>query len=169
MRRLATAVSAVLTVCSFTPISAQSLAGSGSSLSLGAGASFFDHSGAGAAPMVAIRGDLPLGRFFALDGGFVAAWPVEQFKALNTMLIPEVGAELHLPTRVAPYVATDVGRALAFRRSLADGNDMSYSAALGTRVWITGRRGLVAEYRLRGIGERFAGSESEFTLGMVWR
>jgi len=169
MRRLAVAVSVALTLCATTTSSAQSTTGSRSSLSLAAGASFFDLYGTGVAPMAAVRSDLPLGSLFALDGGFVAAWPVEQFKSLHTMLIPEVGMELHLPARVAPYLAADIGRAFAFRRSLLDGSDISYSAGLGTRVWMSERRGLVAEYRLRGMGQRFTGAEGELTLGMVWR
>lgn len=169
MRRSAVALSAALTVLAFTKTWAQSAAISRTTLSIAAGASFFDLSGTGAAPMVAVRGGLPLGSLFALDGGVVAAWPAQQFKAFNTLLIPEVGMELHLPTRVAPYLGADVGRAMNFRRGLADAHDISYSAALGTRVWITERRGLVGEFRLRGLGQRFTGSEAEFTLGMVWR
>ena len=169
MRWSAVSLSAALTVIAFATTPAQSTAASRASLSLGAGTALFDLSGTGWAPMVAMRGALPLGSFFAVDGGVVAAWPAQQFMSFNTLLVPEVGMEFHLPTRVAAYLGADVGRALNFRRDLADAQDISYSGAFGTRFWMTERRGLVAEFRLRGIGQRFTGAEAEYTLGMVWR
>ncbi|PYP63430.1 MAG: hypothetical protein DMD26_14575 [Gemmatimonadetes bacterium] len=48
-------------------------------------------------------------------------------------------------------------------------NDVSYSAALGARVWLREHTGMRAEFRLRGVGEGFTGSAAEVTLGVAWR
>jgi hypothetical protein len=63
---------------------AQSLATSSPAISVSAGASQFDLSGTGTAPMVAIRADFPLGRFVLIEGGVGLASPDQQFGARTT-------------------------------------------------------------------------------------
>ena len=121
--------------------------------------------------MAVVRGDLPLNRFIAFDGGLIGALPTQDFLERTTLLAPEIGMQLQVPRRFAPYLSADIGRIFAIRGSSLGGtrNDVSYSAALGTRVWLREHTGVRAEFRLRGVGEGFTGSAAEVTLGVAWR
>jgi hypothetical protein len=171
MHRLWTALSFALIALAPALASAQTPIESVRSASLSAGASFFDLSGTGVAPMLAARGAFPLNRLFAIDGGMIAAFPTQQFGKTTTFLVPEAGLEFQLPLRIAPYIGADIGRAFDLRSGDIGGtrNEASYSGALGARAWVTLRTGIRAEFRVRGIGPGFTGSAGELTLGVTHR
>ena len=171
MHRLTVTLSTAFIILASANASAQSALASRPSVSLSAGAFFFDLSGTGVAPMAVVRGDLPLNRFIAFDGGLIGALPTQDFLERTTLLAPEIGMQLQVPRRFAPYLSADIGRIFAIRGSSLGGtrNDVSYSAALGTRVWLREHTGVRAEFRLRGVGEGFTGSAAEVTLGVAWR
>ena len=135
MHRLTVTLSTAFIILASANASAQSALASRPSVSLSAGAFFFDLSGTGVAPMAVVRGDLPLNRFIAFDGGLIGALPTQDFLERTTLLAPEIGMQLQVPRRFAPYLSADIGRIFAIRGSSLGGtrNDVSYSAALGAR------------------------------------
>src|SRR5205085_9267955 len=165
MNRLTVTLSTAFIILASVNASAQSALASRPTVSLSAGAFFFDLSGTGVAPMAVVRGDLPLNRFIAFDGGLIGALPTQDFLERTTLLAPEIGMQLQVPRRFAPYLSADIGRIFAIRGSSLGGtrNDVSYSAALGARVWLREHTGMRAEFRLRGVGEGFTGSAAEVT------
>jgi hypothetical protein len=167
MKRVAMSLSMAFASFAVATASAQSSTPH-ASRSLAAGLSFFDLYGTGVAPMAAARLDIPINRFFAFDGGVIGALPAEQFGMKSALLVPELGFQLQLPTRISPYIGADVGSAIPFRK-YGISHELSVSTALGTRAWLNERTGVLAEFRLRGMGQRFTGSAGELTLGMAWR
>jgi hypothetical protein len=144
-------------------------------LSISAGASQFDLSGTGTAPMGAIRADLPLARFALVEVGLGVARPEQQFDRRTTLVIPEAQVQFQLPIGpVLPYLGVGTGLAMDFRPDEVGGTqtDWTASAAGGLRWWITPRAGVRAELRVRGIdynGDGFTGSAAEWTGGLMWR
>src|SRR2546430_15050894 len=100
------------------------------------GAFFCDLSGTGVVPMAVDRGELPLNRFIAFDGGLIGALPTQDFLERTTLLAPEIGMQLQVPRRFAPYLSADIGRIFGIRGSSLGGTrkDSSQSAALRARV-----------------------------------
>lgn len=140
--------------------------------SISAGASQFDLSGTGTAPMGAIRADLPLASFLLVEAGVGVARPEQQFGERTTLVIPEAQVQFQLPIGpVLPYVGVGGGLAMDFRPDDAGGTqtEVTGSAAGGLRWWITPRAGARAELRVRGIGDNFSGSTAEWTAGLMWR
>jgi hypothetical protein len=144
-------------------------------VSISAGASQFDLSGTGTAPMGAIRADLPLARFALVEVGVGVTRPEQQFGATTTLVIPEAQLQFQLPIGpVLPYLGVGSGLAMDFRPDDVGGTrtDWTASAAGGLRWWITPRAGARAELRVRGIdynGEGFTAAAAEWTGGLMWR
>ena len=101
----------------------------------------------------------------------VAARPEQQFGATSTLVIPEIGVQLQLPRRLAPYLGVGVGSALDFRGRANGGTrrDLTTSGAVGVRGWLSDRLALRGELRVRGVGTGFEGSAAEWTAGASWR
>jgi hypothetical protein len=171
-RRLQLAA-AVLAAAAAAPAHAHAQAGASTrpSIAVGAGVSQFDLSGTGTAPVFTARVDYPLGRVLLAEGGVAVARPDQQFGDTTTFVVPEVGVQIQLPRRVAPYLGVGVGAALDFRRERDGGtvSDPTFSGAAGVRAWLTERVGLRGELRVRGIGTRFTGSAAEWTGGAALR
>ena len=143
-------------------------------VSLSAGAFQYDLSGTGTAPMLAARAELPLSRFFFVEGGVAVARPAQQFGATTTFLAPELQLQVQAPLaggRVAPYLGLGGGGALDLRGAAYGGNYNTYTAsgAAGLRCWLSDNFGLRGELRVRGIGKTFGGSAAEWTLGTSWK
>jgi len=144
-------------------------------LSISAGASQFDLSGLGTAPMAAFRVDLPLGRIVLAEPGVVVARPEQQFGSRTTLVIPEIQLQAQLPLGpVAPYLGVGGGLAMDFRSDAFGGTqtDVTGSVAGGVRWWATQRVGARAELRVRGVGANdggFTGTAAEWTAGLMWR
>lgn len=143
------------------------------SVSLSAGAMQYDLAGTGTAPLLAARGELPLSRYFLVEGGVSAARPDQRLRGMTTLLTPEAQFQAQLPLAgswVAPYVGTGVGAAID-RRAGAVGTqrELTLSAATGVRYWLSEDRGLRAELRLRRLGAEYGGTAAEWTLGSSWR
>jgi hypothetical protein len=170
--RSATLLAALLAVSVPAASRAQSVE-SRPSVSLNAGAFQFDLSGTGTAPMLALRGDMPLSRHFLAEGSISAARPTQQFGA-TTFIAPEAQVQAQLPLaggRVAPYLGAGAGLAIDVRNKgyIGDRSILTVSGATGLRYWLTDQLGLRGELRVRGIGTRFEGSAAEWTLGTSWR
>ncbi|MDR0788525.1 MAG: hypothetical protein LBG44_11790 [Gemmatimonadota bacterium] len=126
----------------------------------------------GRSAMMAVRGSFPVSSVFSLEAGVVGSRP-DQAGQAAFFLSPEAQLQLSLPfERFVPYMGLGLGAAIDFggdpvtRRT--DYN-VAISGAGGVRFWLNQRIGAQAEYRDRGIGFDFAGSTSEYTLGLVWR
>ena len=164
-------VAALVVLVATAPAAAQSRSVMSGAVSLSAGVSQFDLAGTGNAPVVALRGELPLLPALLVEGGVAVARPNQQFAGRSTLVIPEVGMQVQYPARVAPYVGVGVGSAIDWRRS-ADGgieSGVTASGAAGVRAWATQRVGLRGELRVRGIGRGFPSSTAEWTLGAAMR
>src|SRR5437868_11543291 len=114
MHRLTVTLSTAFIILASANASAQSSVASRPSVSRSAGAFFFDLSGTGVAPMAVARGDLPLNRFIAFDGGLIGALPTQDFLERTTVLAPEIGMQLQVPRRFAPYLSADMVESLPF-------------------------------------------------------
>ena len=121
--------------------------------------------------MVAVRVALPFAHVFIAEGGAALARPDQQFGATTTLVIPEVGLQLQMPRRIAPYLGVGIGEVLDFRDKQYGGtlHNLTASGALGVRAGLTARAGAIAELRVRGIGSEFNGSAAEWTVGGLWR
>jgi len=126
----------------------------------------------GNAAMVAVRGNMPISSVLTLEAGILVTRP-DQVGRTATFLAPEAQVQLALPfIRFVPYMGLGLGAAIDFGGPEdADGTsyDMGVSGSVGARYWLNPRIGLQGEYRNRGIGFDFAGSSSEYTLGLAWR
>lgn len=141
-------------------------------ISVSAGASQFDLSGTGVAPIIAVRADMPLGRIVLVEGGVGFTRPDQQFGSRTTLVVPEVQLQAQLPLgSFMPYLGVGGGIAMDFRPDDVGGtrSDVTASASGGVRWWITPRIGARGELRVRGIGEGFSGSAAEWTGGLAWR
>jgi hypothetical protein len=141
------------------------------SVSASAGVSQYDLSGTGTAPMGALRADYPLDHVLLVEGGVSVARPDQQFGQTTTFVVPEVGLQLQLPRRLAPYLGIGAGAAIDFRGDASGGtqSDPTVSGAAGLRAWLTDQVGLRGELRVRGIGTGFEGAAAEWTFGVSWR
>jgi hypothetical protein len=126
----------------------------------------------GNAAMAAVRGSMPISSVLTLEGGIVGTRP-DQVGRAAMFLAPEAQVQLALPfERFVPYMGLGLGAAIDFGGPQdVDGTsyDVAVSGSVGSRYWLNQRIGLQAEYRNRGIGFDFAGSSSEYTLGLAWR
>lgn len=142
------------------------------SVSVHAGAFFFDLSGTGTAPMVAIRATRSLSRVALLEPGIVAAFPEQQFGERTTFLAPEVQLQFQWPnSRLAPYVGFGGGFVADIASEEMGGTDfdVTMSGGIGLRAALGDRLGVQADARVRGIGAGFEGAASELTAGVMWQ
>jgi hypothetical protein len=143
---------------------------------LSAGLSQFDLSGTGDAATFALRADVPLAPAVLLEGGVGVTRPPQDLGPAGrphttTLVVPEIGLQLQLPRRIAPYLGIASGAAIDLRGSEWGGtrSDYTLSGAAGLRAWMSDQVALRGELRLRGIGTGFEGAAAEWTLGVSWR
>ena len=140
-------------------------------IAVSAGASQFDLSGTGVAPMLALRVAFPFARVLVFEGGTILARPAQQFGATTTLVIPELGLQLQVPRPVAPYIGVALGEAFDVRPQQFGGvlENLTVSGALGIRAALAARAGAITELRVRGIGSEFTGGAAEWTIGGLLR
>jgi hypothetical protein len=132
----------------------------------------YDFAGAGFAPMLAVRGTMPISSVLILEAGVLGARPQTQLGQSRTFLVPEAQIHLAIPfSDFIPYMGLGTGVAIDLRDAASGGSrtDLTISGSLGLRAWLGERAGVHVEYRGRGIGVDFDGSSSEYTAGMIWR
>lgn len=148
-------------------------------LSVSTGRLDFDLNGTGKAYGVAVRTKRHLTSHLSLEmGGMFARYCGDQTlgkcdeiqrRGTTTLFMPEAQLQYRWNLgRVSPYVGGGVGVA---RRGLLDRSlwDATFSASVGTAVYVTDRLGITGDFRLRGHETNFAGTTSEITAGLVWR
>ena len=155
-----------------SPVAAQSVGADGPSVSVHAGASQFDLSGTGTAPVFALRAAFPLNSVIRVEGSVGLSRPEQQFQADPTSLwTPELQVQFSVPGQVSPFLG--VGGGVAFETGRDSGFDpgtrVTASASGGVRVQVADRWGLIGELRVRGIGDAFQGSAAEWTVGVSRR
>jgi hypothetical protein len=132
----------------------------------------YNLSGTGVAPMLAVRGNMPVSSVLVLEAGIVGTRP-DQVGRTAMFLAPEVQLQLAMPfERFAPYMGLGLGAVADFggpEESEGASFDMAISGAVGSRFWLNERIGIQAEYRGRGIGFDFDGTSAEYSLGLAWR
>lgn len=142
------------------------------SVSLHAGAFFFDLSGTGTAPMVALRATRSISRVALLEGGIIAAFPEQQFGERTTFIAPEVQLQFQWPLgSIVPYAGFGGGFAADIASEEVGGTDfdVTMSGGIGVRAVLGSRLGIQADARVRGVGAGFQGSASELTAGFLWQ
>lgn len=134
---------------------------------LAGGVSHFDLSGTGSAPIAAARIDLPLFPLIA-EASLTAFRPNEQNGVRRSYIIPEAQLQFQLfPMFVRPYIGIGAGYFRAITGPDPHRNDVTYSASAGIRAGLpTLPFSLRTEVRVRGIGSGFAGSATEWTIGI---
>jgi hypothetical protein len=138
-------------------------------VTVAAGAFQFDLAGTGTAPMLAVRGALPLAALLLVEVGTLIARPEQQFGRRTTFLAPEVQIQVQWPLgAAAPYLGAGGGWSVDFRGGDGRATDLTVSAAGGVRIPVTERLGAQLELRVRGIGTGFEGSAAEWTAGFAW-
>jgi hypothetical protein len=161
-----------LALVAAAPIAAHAQkAGAAPAVSLSRGYFEYDLAGVGTSRMFALRGERPLGSRVIVEAGVVYSEP--KFDDIREpYLIPEVQAQLQWPRgRVAPYIGVGGGMVYVRDRENLDFDrqtEITISGAGGVRLALTEQLGLRGELRARGIGHRFAGSSTEWTLGVSW-
>ena len=148
-------------------------------LAVSAGRVDFDLSGTGTARALAVRTTRHLTPHVSLEfGGLYARYCGDQIRGecvgnqlggTTSMFLPEAQLQYRWNVgRVSPYVGGGMGAARVGSRFGSDW-DPTFSAAVGTAVYLTQRLGVTGEFRLRGHEARFTGTTSEITAGVVWR
>lgn len=133
----------------------------------------YDLTRAGEARMIALRVERPLTRHVIAEGGIAYAHPLLQSGERTHYWIPELQVQVQRPMGIlAPYLGIGGGAAWDTRdtqRSFQDTRptwDPTFSAAGGVRARFTDVVGARAELRVRAIGGEFAGSSTEWTVGL---
>lgn len=148
-------------------------------LSVSAGRMDFDLAGTGNARGVAVRATRHLTPHLGVEvRGFYARYCGDQYlgkcvpnplRDSTSIFMPEAQLQYRWSVgRVSPYVGGGIGLARVRNAVLTDW-DPTFSAAVGTAVYLTDRLGLTGELRLRGHEKNFAGTTSEVTAGVVFR
>lgn len=139
----------------------------GRAVSFSGGASAFDASGTGTAPVFAVRADQPIvGRWLLAEVGVVYARLEEQFRTTQTNLgIVEAQLQAQLPlAHFRPFLGLGLGTAGYLNNAGSrDRWNSTASIAAGARIPLTESMGLRGELRVRGWN--FHGIESGFTSG----
>lgn len=137
-------------------------------ISLASGVVDYDLSGTGKTIGTAVRGERSLTDRLSVEFGSLLARPTEDF-ATTTLLAPEALVRYTFTDgRLAPYVGG--GGGFVMRHTGGETVfDPSTTGAAGVRFRLTEETSLQGEMRLRGIGRRWAGSNAEWTAGLVWR
>ena len=140
----------------------------------------FDLNGTGHTYGVAVRAKRHVTPHLALEvGGFLARYCgyksargeclPSKAEGTTSLFMPE--AQLHYRWnvgRVAPYIGGGMGLSRRGGRNFS-GWDPTFSAAVGSAVYLTDRFGITGEFRLRGHETRFTGTTSEISTGVFWR
>ena len=137
----------------------------------------YDLSGTGTALGIAAGATRHLTPTLAIEIRGLVARPSQQ-SGPSTLVAPDVQLQYRWNiARLSPYVGGGVGLA-AVKSPFRTDWDPTMSVAVGTRVRLTERLGLVGEMRIRGIewdvawnpaDWNFPGSTGEFSAGVVWR
>lgn len=152
---------------SFGPAAAQPATGGDLSASLHLGASRFDLAGTGTAVTAAVRGAVALTSLLALEGSLGWVRPAQQFQpAPNSLWTTELQLQLALPRPISPFVGLGTGLAVQTGRVGDVGVQSTTSVSAGLRAGVNARWRVIAEFRARGIGDKFQGTASEWTLGV---
>jgi len=146
-------------------------------VSFAVGASQFDASGTGTAPIVAIHAATPLvGQWMLGEVSFSYASLDEQFSTTNTRVgVGEGQLQAQFPaTRVRPYVGLGGGWLHYFNNAAGrSAATPTVSGSVGLRMPVASSLMLRGELRLRswkgGGGSGFVNSAAEFTAGMGYR
>ena len=153
------------------PVAAQQPVGR--AVSVVGGASFFDASGTGTAPMGAIRVEHPLvGRWMLGELGAGYARLDEQFRTSPTHLgILEAQVQVQAPfAHFRPYVGAGIGGVTRMsNRGERKFAEESASVAVGARIPLTGAVGFRGEMRVRGwklYDFGFVNAAAETTFGL---
>ena len=137
------------------------------SVSVVAGVSQWDLSGAGTSPITGLRVDTELRRWLVGEAALGLFRPDEQFSQNNTYIIPEVMVQLQIPTRVfRPYIGVGTGTFSGGGR----GNSLTVAGATGFRISVPNTRvDVKAELRARAIEQSLSASAAEWTFGGGYR
>lgn len=146
----------------------QSASGKIPTVSLLVGPSQFTLSRAGTTPVVALRGDVELNRWFLGEVGVSTVRAKQQFFKGVTYIFPELQIQAQLPFGVVrPYVGAGAGFSKAFERGFNAGTGQSVSGAAGVRALLPrSKTTLRAELRIRGLGARYTSSMADWTFGV---
>jgi hypothetical protein len=125
----------------------------------------------GLAPMLAVRGTVPVSSVLNLEAGIVGSRPKYPVGDIATFIAPEAQLQLALPfNRIVPYMGLGTGAVFHFGNSERGSElDMTISGSLGARAWLNNSVGIQAEFRGRGIGFDFQGSSAEYSAGLAWQ
>jgi Outer membrane protein beta-barrel domain len=142
-------------------------------ISASVGAMQYDASGTGTAPVVALRGAVPLvGSWLLGEGNFSYASLDEQFSDVGTRVgVAEGQLQFQLPLgRVRPYLGAGAGWLHYFNNAPPRATSPTYSAAAGLRVGLSPRISARAELRLRTWSPFGSGNDSaaEWTGGLAY-
>jgi hypothetical protein len=137
-------------------------------ISLSSGIVDYDLSDVGKTVGTAVRAERTITRHLSVEVGSLLARPREAFLT-TTLLAPEALVRYTFgDSRIAPYLAG--GGGFVMRRYLSQTDwEPSVAAAGGVRFRLTDETSIQGEMRLRGIGKTWAGSNAEWTAGLVWR
>ena len=170
---------AAILISSASPAQAQD--SSWGDLAVSTGRMDFDLNGTGHTYGVAVRAKRHFSPHLALEvGGVLARYcgyksvsggeclPGKQ-EGTTSLFMPEAQLQYRWNMgRVSPYVGGGMG--LSRRGGLNFSRwDPTFSAAVGSAVYVTDRLGITGEFRLRGHETRFTGTTSEISTGVVWR
>ena len=153
------------------PVAAQT---SSREVSFAVGASQFDASGTGSAPIAAIRAAAPLiGRWMLGEASLSYASLDEQFSTSNTRVgIGEAQLQAQFPAaRIRPYVGLGAGWLHYFNNAAGrSATTPTISGSTGLRIPVSSALLLRGELRLRGwksgSNSGFHNSAAEFTAGV---
>ena len=176
IRVLLSSVFAIL-ICGASAASAQGT--SWGDLAVSAGRVDFDLSGTGNGRTLVVRATRQLSSHVDLEfRGLYSKYCGDQFlgkcepnglRGSTSLFIPEAQLQYRwVLGRVSPYVGGGIGAARV-QSALHTDWDPTFSAAVGSAVYLTDRLGITGEFRLRGHERRFTGTTSEVSAGVVWR
>jgi hypothetical protein len=126
----------------------------------------------GLAPMMAIRGTVPISSVLNIEAGIIGSRPKYPLGDNTTFIAPEAQLQLALPFEsIIPYMGLGTGAVIHFGNGENGSSqvDMTISGSLGARVWLSDSVGIQAEFRGRGIGFDFASSSAEYSAGLAWQ
>lgn len=137
-------------------------------VSLAGGVVDYDLSGTGQTVGTAVRGERVLTDRLSLEVGSLLARPAEQ-SGTSTLLAPEALLRyVFMDGRFSPYVGGGGGFVMR-HNELRTAWDPSTVGAAGVRLRLTDETSVQGEMRLRGIGASWAGTNAEWTAGLVWQ
>jgi hypothetical protein len=169
--RITFSVLCALILFSAIPVAAQT---SSREVSFAAGASQFDASGTGTAPIAALRAAAPLvGQWLLGEASLAYASLDEQFSTSNTHVgVGEAQLQVQFPAaRVRPYLGLGGGWLHYFNNAAGrSATTPTVSASTGLRIPVSSALLLRGELRLRswksGSNSGFHNDAAEFTAGM---